>query len=116
MLDVSRLLNGTVRPDDALRYGRHSGRGPAHLLHYTGDKKPVIVWNITRRCNLHCMHCYSDSHDRDYPGELTTDEGRCLLDDLVSFGPASTHAGGARFTGEDLIVPLVSNLTINCGS
>lgn len=50
MLGVSRLLNGTVRPEDALRYGRQSSRGPAHLLHYSADKKPVIVWNITRRC------------------------------------------------------------------
>jgi radical SAM protein with 4Fe4S-binding SPASM domain len=103
MLGVSRLLNGTVRPEDALRYGRMSGRGPAHLLHYSGDKKPVIVWNITRRCNLHCMHCYSDSHDRDYPGELTTNEGRRLLDDLASFGtPTVIFSGGEPLGRPDL--------------
>ena len=103
MLGVSRLINGTVRPEDALRYGRQSGRGPAHLLHYSGDKKPVIVWNITRRCNLSCMHCYSDSHDRDYPGELTTDEWRRLLDDLASFGaPTVIFSGGEPLMRPDL--------------
>ena len=75
MLSVSRLLNGTVGPGDALRYGRSTARGPAHLLHYSADKKPVVVWNVTRRCNLHCGHCYSSSHDREYPGELSTWRG-----------------------------------------
>src|SRR5690606_35443731 len=61
MLSVSRLLNGTVGTQDALRYGRATSRSPAHLLHFSRDKKPVVVWNATRRCNLHCAHCYSDS-------------------------------------------------------
>ena len=103
MLGVSRLLNGTVRPEDVLRYGRRSGSGPAHLLHYSSDKKPVVVWNATRRCNLSCMHCYSDSHDREYPGELTTEEGRRLLDDLASFGaPTVIFSGGEPLVRPDL--------------
>ena len=106
MLSVSRLLNGTVSEADALRYGRRSGRGPAHLLHYSADKKPVMVWNITRRCNLSCMHCYADSHDRAYPGELTTAEGRALVDDLASFGAPTVIFSG----GEPLIRPDVFEL------
>ncbi len=103
MLSASRLLNGTVTPDDALRYGRQSDRGPAHLLHYSVDKKPVIVWNVTRRCNLSCMHCYLDSHDRSYPGELTTEEGRRLLDDVASFGaPVVLFSGGEPLLRPDL--------------
>ena len=92
MLGVSRLMNGTVEAADALRYGRRAGSGPAHLLHYSADKKPVVIWNYTRRCNLSCIHCYADSHDRDYPGELTTAEGRSLLDDLA----VSLRAAGIR--------------------
>ncbi len=103
MLSVSRLLNGTVGPDDALRYGRLTSGLPAHLLHFSADKKPVVVWNLTRRCNLHCLHCYSDSHDRDYPGELTTEEGRALLDDLAAFGvPTVLFSGGEPLTRPDL--------------
>lgn len=103
MLSVSRLLNGTSTTADALRYGRETSRLPSHLLHFAEDKKPVVVWNVTRRCNLHCMHCYSDSRDRTYPGELTTEEGRRLLDQLSSFGvPTVLFSGGEPLTRHDL--------------
>lgn len=103
MLSVSRLLNDEVGPEDALRYGRRSGAGPAHLLHYSRDKKPVVVWNVTRRCNLHCGHCYADSHDREYPGELSTEEGRLLLADLAEFGiPTVLFSGGEPLLRPDL--------------
>jgi MoaA/NifB/PqqE/SkfB family radical SAM enzyme len=35
---------------------------------------PVVIWNLIRRCNLTCKHCYSISADKDFPGELSTDE------------------------------------------
>jgi radical SAM protein with 4Fe4S-binding SPASM domain len=104
MLSASRLLNGTVRTQDALRYGRSTARGPAHLLHYSRDKKPVVVWNVTRRCNLHCGHCYSDSHDRDYEGELSTEEGLELVSELAAFGvPTVLFSGGEPLTRPDLL-------------
>jgi radical SAM protein with 4Fe4S-binding SPASM domain len=103
MLSVSRLLNGQVSPEDALRYGRKGGAGPAHLLHYSEDKKPVVVWNSTRRCNLHCGHCYADAHDREYKGELTYGEGRRMLEDLASFGvPTVLFSGGEPLMRADL--------------
>lgn len=101
MLSVSRLLNGTATSADALRYGRESARLPPHLLHFSRDKKPVVVWNATRRCNLHCLHCYSSSRDREYPDELTTDEGKDLLEDLASFGVTTVLFSG----GEPLMRP-----------
>jgi len=104
MLSVSRLLAGTVGPADAIRYGRSSARSPAHLLHFSADKKPVVVWNATRRCNLHCAHCYSDSKDREYPGELTTAEGRRLIGELAEFGvPTVLFSGGEPLMRADLL-------------
>ncbi len=103
MLSVSRLLNGSVEPGDALRYGRSTGDGPAHLLHYSRDKKPVVVWNVTQRCNLHCAHCYSDSRDLPYPDELTTDQGLELIRDLADFGvPTLLFSGGEPLMRADL--------------
>ncbi len=103
MLSVTRLLTGTATPGDALRYGRLTSDMPSHLLHFSADKKPIVVWNLTRRCNLFCMHCYSDSHDQAYPGELTTKEGRALLDDLAEFGvPTVLFSGGEPLTRPDL--------------
>ena len=73
MLGVSRLLAGTISEGDALRYDRRSKALPSHLLHYSEDKRPVVVWTSTKRCNLHCAHCYTDSKDQEYPNELTTE-------------------------------------------
>lgn len=104
MLSASRLLNGQVGVQDALRYGRQTGSGPAHLLHYSRDKKPVVVWSVTRRCNLHCGHCYADSHDRDYPGELSYQEGRRLLEQLAEFGvPTVLFSGGEPLLRADVL-------------
>ena len=103
MLGVSRLLAGTVTEGDALRYERHSGRLPSHLLHYSEDKRPVVVWTSTWRCNLHCAHCYTDSFDREYPHELTTDEALAMVDDLAAFGsPVLLISGGEPLRRPDL--------------
>ena len=103
MLSVTRLLNGTATPADALRYGRQTGKVPSHLLHFSADKKPVVVWNVTQRCNLFCMHCYASAQNREYPGELTTAEGLQLLDDLARFGaPTLLFSGGEPLTRPDL--------------
>ncbi len=60
-----------------------------------GDVKPVVIWNLTRRCNLKCRHCYSVSADVDFPGELTHAEAMATLDDLGDFGiPALILSGG----------------------
>ena len=37
---------------------------------------PVVIWNLIRRCNLTCKHCYALSADHDYAGELTHAGGR----------------------------------------
>ncbi|MCG8684164.1 MAG: radical SAM protein, partial [Desulfobacterales bacterium] len=67
------------------------------------DKRPVVVWNTTQRCNLKCVHCYSHSHDRDYENELSTEEGFKLLDDLAEFGvPVVLFSGGEPLTRKDL--------------
>ena len=49
MIGISKLYCGQVEPSDALRYGRHSSQLPSHLLQFSEDKKPVVVWNMTRR-------------------------------------------------------------------
>lgn len=64
----------------------------------------MVVWNVTRRCNLHCGHCYADSHDRDYPGELDTKEGMSLLGELAAFGvPTVLFSGGEPLLRPDLL-------------
>jgi 12,18-didecarboxysiroheme deacetylase len=105
MIGISKLYCGTVEPSDALRYGRHSGSLPSHLLQFSADKKPVVVWNVTRRCNLKCVHCYAHAVDQDQmpPDELTTAEGKAVLDDLAEFGaPVILFSGGEPLVRADL--------------
>ncbi len=103
MIGISKLYCGTVEPSDALRYGRRSGELPSHLLQFSEDKKPVVVWNAGRRCNLRCAHCYSHSKDIEYGGELSTEEGMKLIDDLAAFGaPVMLFSGGEPTMRPDL--------------
>jgi heme d1 biosynthesis radical SAM protein NirJ len=64
---------------------------------------PVVIWNLVRRCNLTCRHCYSVSADREYPGELSTDEAKAVMADLRAFGvPALILSGGEPLLRPDL--------------
>lgn len=104
MIGISKLYCGTVEPSDALRYGRHSKHLPSHLLQFSSDKKPVVVWNVTRRCNLRCIHCYAQADDQVHQDELTTAEGKTLLDDLAAFGvPVILFSGGEPVVRPDLV-------------
>ncbi len=103
MIGISKLYCGTVEPSDALRYGRQSGKLPSHLLQSSADKRPVVVWNVTRRCNLKCIHCYAHAKDIAFENELSTDEGKALLEDLAQFGvPVILFSGGEPFVRKDL--------------
>lgn len=104
MIGISKLYCGTVEPSDALRYGRRSSKLPSHLLQFSEDKKPVVVWNVTRRCNLKCVHCYAHARDELFPDELSTAEGKGIIDDLSSFGsPVILFSGGEPLMRPDLI-------------
>ena len=104
MIGISKLYCGTVEPSDALRYGRDSNKLPSHLLQFSKDKKPVVVWNVGQRCNLKCVHCYSQSKDIEYPGELNTKEAKAMLDGLAEYGaPVILFSGGEPLMREDLM-------------
>ena len=103
MIGISKLYCGTVEPSDALRYGRDSSQLPSHLLQFSKDKRPVIVWNVTRRCNLKCVHCYAHAKNTSFDNELSTDQGKQLIDDLATFGsPVMLFSGGEPLIRKDL--------------
>jgi len=103
MIGISKLYCGTVEPSDLLRYGRQARELPSHLLQFSEDKKPVVVWNCTRSCNLKCVHCYSQSQNVYYEGELSTEEGKRLIDAIADFGsPVILFSGGEPLMRKDL--------------
>lgn len=91
MLNITRLLGNQATPGDHLRYSE------------TAHRRPVVVWNITRRCNLHCIHCYAGAGESD-PGELSPDEARKVIADLAAYGvPVVLFSGGEPLLREDLL-------------
>lgn len=103
MIGISKLYCGTVEPSDALRYGRMSSKLPSHLLQFSSDKRPVVVWNVTRKCNLKCVHCYAQATNSTDHNELATADGRNLIDDLAQFGvPVILFSGGEPLARKDL--------------
>jgi heme d1 biosynthesis radical SAM protein NirJ len=68
-----------------------------------GPTGPVVIWNLIRRCNLTCKHCYSISGDVDFPGELTTADVLHVMDDLRAFGvPVLILSGGEPLMRRDI--------------
>lgn len=64
---------------------------------------PVVIWNLIRRCNLRCKHCYSISGDVDFPGELTTAEVFRVMDELKACKvPALILSGGEPLLRPDI--------------
>jgi len=68
---------------------------------------PVVIWNLIRRCNLTCKHCYTTSADKNFPGELTTPEIYTVMDDLKAFKVPVLILSG----GEPLLHPDIFNIS-----
>ena len=64
---------------------------------------PVVIWNLIRRCNLTCKHCYSISADTDFPNELSTETIYKVMDDLKDFHvPVLILSGGEPMLHPDI--------------
>ncbi len=64
---------------------------------------PVVIWNLIRRCNLKCKHCYAFSADIDFPGELDSAEVFEVMADLKRFGvPVLILSGGEPLMRPDI--------------
>ncbi len=100
MISVTKLLaSHSEHYGDHLRYHRetkdtHNGTSKG--------RGPVVVWNCTQRCNLNCIHCYSDASSSCGPGELTYEAGKHLIDDLSEFNvPVLLFSGGEPLLRKD---------------
>jgi len=84
--------------------GEHTGEVVPKLA---SERRPVVVWNITRACNLKCVHCYNDSGSSTARDELSTEEAKIVLDDLTQFGvPSVLFSGGEPLLRPDLFALL----------
>lgn len=96
MLDITKMWCSIDTPSVQLRYGAAGGKEKA------GARKPIVVWSSTKRCNLKCVHCYSNSTGDLDTDELTTKEARALIDDVGAMGvSALLFSGGEPLTRPD---------------
>ncbi len=99
MISVTKLLLAREYQGDELRYRKDA----AKMRHGTSEGHgPVVAWNMTRTCNLHCRHCYMDADAKRHSGELTTAEAKHFIDDLAAFRvPALLLSGGEPLVRKD---------------
>jgi len=108
MIDIGKLYCGGESTGDGLRYGTKAGHdshgnAPHKLMTLASDRKPIVVWSTTRTCNLKCVHCYTDSDNVKYDNELSTEEGKKLIDSLAEFGiPSLLFSGGEPLVRKDI--------------
>ncbi len=75
------------------------------LRHDPGERPFIVIWEVTRACGLVCRHCRADAQHEPHPRQLTTAQGKALLDDLAGFGPPRplvVLTGGDPFERADL--------------
>jgi Fe-coproporphyrin III synthase len=103
MINLTRLWTGQEQPADNLRYGHGPGHGHGQTAR---TRRPIVVWNITRTCNLRCVHCYSDSAGQKYPGELDWEQMQAVVKDLAAYQVPSLLLSG----GEPMVHPRFMDL------
>lgn len=110
MIDISVLYTGLETPSTPHRYGRAITQidPPEHQrmkkARSAKERRPIVVWNLTRTCNLKCVHCYTNSENKKYPNELSTEQCREVLRDLAGFRvPAVLFSGGEPLSRPDVL-------------
>ncbi|MCL5745140.1 MAG: TIGR04053 family radical SAM/SPASM domain-containing protein [Acidobacteria bacterium] len=63
----------------------------------------LVIWEVTRACDLACVHCRASADPARHPQELTTEEGFRLLETIKEFGdPIMIFTGGDPLKRPDL--------------
>ncbi len=102
MISISKLLCDLDAEGDGLRYDDADASSKPQITNSL-QRRPVVVWNATRRCNLYCAHCYAAAQREPAPGEFSTAEARSFLDQLADYGvPVVLFSGGEPMVRNDL--------------
>jgi MoaA/NifB/PqqE/SkfB family radical SAM enzyme len=77
-------------------------------LHFIEDKTlknvgPVVAWNITKRCNFKCKHCYSSATANTDKEELTLPQIKGIVDQMKQLKvPVILLSGGEPLMHDDI--------------
>ncbi|MDI6786552.1 MAG: radical SAM protein [bacterium] len=97
MIGITKLLTGVADLSDKIK------QGTANTLAFSNISSPIIVWNVTNKCNLNCIHCYIKAENKEYQDELTTQEAKNLINNLAEINtPVLLFSGGEPLLREDI--------------
>ena len=97
MIPISVMVTGVGTTSFRVK-GRFGVDKPSD---FSAPFRPIVSWNITRRCNLKCVHCYIDAGLAE-PGELNTKEALDVVDQMAEVGvPLILFTGGEPLTRPD---------------
>ena len=109
MINCSKLLQSTETLNEIKRYSAIKEKTPKWMLRFSKTASPMVVWNVTRKCNLSCAHCYinavgpEETVSEEDMGDLTTREAMDMIDDLVDIkSPMLVFSGGEPLLREDI--------------
>lgn len=100
MINLTKLICGNVTISEIIKKDADK---KASSLHFSSDKSPIVVWNMTRQCNLTCKHCYIQGQDKKSNNELTTNEAKAFIQDLAMIKvPILLFTGGEPLLRKDI--------------
>jgi len=103
MINFSRLLKVRETALDVKKHhNKRADEVPKHLIRYANVKAPMVIWNITRKCNFSCDMCHLGSALEAESDELTTQEAIEFIDHMASIKvPMISVYGGEPLTRDD---------------
>jgi radical SAM protein with 4Fe4S-binding SPASM domain len=105
VINLTRLLRVGETEKDVKKHREKAAKDvPKHLIRYARVSAPMVVWNITRRCNLSCTFCHLGSAATADEDELSTGEAMELIDQMADMGvPLISVYGGEPLTRRDFL-------------
>ena len=99
MLDITKILSG-IDDNHSMRYSRDCRKTETGVRQGVG---PVIAWNITRKCNYYCKHCYSNSIYEEDVDTLELKEIYRIIDEFADNNvPVILLSGGEPLIRDDI--------------
>ena len=107
MINCSKLLQSTQTLKEIKRYSAVKEEAPKWMLRFSKTASPIVVWNVTKKCNLRCAHCYINAVGEEESeadmGELTTREAIGMIEDLAAIkAPMLAFSGGEPLLRNDI--------------
>jgi len=83
----------------------------------TSERPFVLIWELTQACGLACDHCRADAQPRRHPDELSTAEGKALLEQAADFGDGQlvVLSGGDPLVRDDVEELIAHGDDLGCG-